>query len=123
MPQTGERIVGTAIYDITFVCFTSFERLTTLYNETIAKDSSGDDDAPYDFLGLRNRLYLWIRDTNALSLMESSLDARLSKLPLWMSSIPKDLLELISRSLARSKLPILTSLRCIRLNAKQTTFC
>lgn len=93
----------TAIFDTTYSCLSSFDQLTPIYGEsTVARSIDTARDAS-DFLGLRNSFSLWIDYTGALSLMDSSLDARLSDL-LDISSMVIELLEMILRNLGRGKL-------------------
>lgn len=107
----------TAIFDIAYECFSMFERIRTTQDEalTIMSFVTGDlsgaqptnsSNPKRDFLGLRNSFAFWLDYTGALSLMESSLDARLRGLA-DISSMVVELLDMVLRNLRRRELSIL----------------
>lgn len=108
MPQTEDE--ATAIFNITYQCFETFSQVAAKHDEWIlTRLFTPHDDAPghksrsnpsRDFLGLRNSFSFWIDYTGALSLMDSSLDARLRGLT-DISSMVIELLEMILRNLRR----------------------
>jgi len=104
--------MATAIFDITYQCLVSFDLIVAQHDETILTRSIGSNDAATtsdsqkrpsrDFLGLRNSFLFWIDYTGALSLMTSSLDARLRGLA-DISTMVIELLEMILRNLHRGE--------------------
>ncbi|KAK4195219.1 ankyrin repeat-containing domain protein [Triangularia verruculosa] len=102
--------VSTAIFDITHTCLQSFDQIVANYDDSmLTKPMVSSDDttvgrsqkqSTYDFLGLRNSFLFWIDYTGALSLMSSSLDARLQGLE-DISAMVVELLEMILRNLQR----------------------
>lgn len=109
MTQTEEDM-ATAIFDITHQCLETFNQIVAKHDESIltrlftpgddASSRKGRSHSSRDFLGLRNSLLFWIDYTGALSLMDSSLDARLRGLT-DISSMVTELLEMILRNLQR----------------------
>lgn len=103
--------MATAIFDVTYQCLVSFDQIKTRHDESLLSRSIALIDAPStsdnqkrsscDFLGLRNSFLFWIDYTGALSLMDSSLDARLRGLA-DISAMVIELLEMILRNLHRS---------------------
>jgi hypothetical protein len=111
MSQTQEDM-ATAIFDITHQCLSSFDGVVAQQDETILTHSFVPGDAvttsdsqncsSRDFLGLRNSFLFWIDYTGALSLMDSSLDARLQGLA-DISTMVIELLDMILRNLHRGE--------------------
>ncbi|PHH62955.1 hypothetical protein CDD81_6380 [Ophiocordyceps australis] len=109
MDQVQEN-TPTAIFDITHQCLEFFDRIIAEYHESFVTQSfvPGDDavvsdarkPSSFDFLGLRNSFLFWVDYTGALSLMDSSLDARLRGLK-DVSGMVLELLEMILRNLHR----------------------
>src|SRR6266536_308513 len=104
--------MATAIFDITHQSLVSFDRVVAKHDESILTRSFVPGDAvttsnsqkrsSCDFLGLRNSFLFWIDYTGALSLMNSSLDARLRGLA-DISAMVIELLEMILRNLHRGE--------------------
>ena len=106
----------TAVFDIAYECLSEFDKvydshggdLTTRLFEMddlsggYSSESNCHIVRKCDFMGLRNSFIFWADYTGALSLMESSLDARLQGFP-DISSMFVELLEMISRNLSRRK--------------------
>ncbi|KAH8587086.1 hypothetical protein B0O99DRAFT_527429 [Bisporella sp. PMI_857] len=110
MDQATEHM-ATAIFDITYQCLVTFDKIVAQNDETTLTHSFdlGDTATPQsrkrsscDFLGIRNSFLFWIDYTGALSLMNSSLDARLRGLADITSTVI-ELLEMVSRNLNRSE--------------------
>jgi hypothetical protein len=111
MGQAQEDI-ETAIFDITHQCLVSFDLIVAQHDETILtrlsrlRDAATTSDSQKrpsgDFLGLRNSFLLWIDYNGALSLMTSSLDARLRDL-VDISTMKIEMLEMILRNLHRGE--------------------
>lgn len=113
----GSKCQSTVIFDVAYECLSEFERIENWHGKELAtkssemnnlaghssSDKSRQNIGRYDFMGLRNSFTLWSDYTGALSLMESSLDARLQGFP-DISSMFVELLEMISRNLRRRKL-------------------
>lgn len=108
--------MATAIFDITYQCLDSFERIAAQQGELLLTHPfiPGDNtqDSPKngshssrDFLGLHNSFSFWIDYTGALSLMDSSLDTRLKGLT-NISSMVIELLEMVLRNLQRREFNI-----------------
>ena len=86
----AQKNVSTAIFDITHACLQSFDQIVADHDGSLlaqrlvpfdgTASSSSQNPSTFDFLGLRNRFLFWIEDTGALSLMSSSLDAKLQGL-------------------------------------------
>ena len=107
----------TAIFDIAYECLTEFDRandsngrgLTTRSFEMDTSSSGYSSESNRhivrrcDFMGLRNSFIFWADHTGALSLMESSLDARLQGFP-DITSMFVELLIMILRNLHRREL-------------------
>jgi len=107
----------TAIFDIAYECLSEFDKANDSRGEDLTTSSFEMDDLSgdyssesnhhivrkFDFMGLRNSFIFWVDYTGALSLMESSLDARLQGFP-DISLMFVELLEMISRNLRRRKL-------------------
>lgn len=99
--------MSTAIFDLTHSCLELFDWVKAKHDSTLLKHLIPlcDDDVhrkapPCDFLGIRTSFLFWIDYTGALSLIESSLDARLEGLN-DISTVVLELLETILRSLQR----------------------
>ena len=107
--------MATAIFDITHQCLDSFDGIVAQHGESDdsiltrsfvpgeVATSEGQQRSSCDFLGLRNSFLFWIDYTGALSLMNSSLDARLGGLA-DISAMVIELLEMILRNLQRREL-------------------
>jgi hypothetical protein len=107
----------TAIFDIVYECLSEFDNVNNSHGKDLATRSFEMDDLSggyssesnshivrkCDLMGLRNSFIFWADYTGALSLMESSLDARLQGFP-DISSMLVELLEMISRNLRRREL-------------------
>jgi hypothetical protein len=106
----------TAVFDIAYECLSEFDKVydshggdltTRLFEmDDLSGGCSSESNCHIvrkcDFMGLRNSFIFWADYTGALSLMESSLDARLKGFP-DISSMFVELLEMISRNLSRRK--------------------
>jgi hypothetical protein len=96
----------TAIFDIANECSTEFDKACDSHDRdrTFKMDgrypSESNSHREYDLMGLRNSFNLWADHTGALSLRESSLDARLQGFS-DISSMFVELLEMILRNLRR----------------------
>lgn len=111
MSQPQDDVI-TVIFDITHQCLVSFDQIVAKYDESILTHSLIPGDAvraldtkkrsSCDFLGLRNSFLFWIDYTGALSLLDSSLDARLRGFA-DISAIVAELLEMILRNLQRGE--------------------
>ncbi|SPN98625.1 uncharacterized protein DNG_01670 [Cephalotrichum gorgonifer] len=109
MAQTGDG-PATAIFDIAHQCLASFDRivetgqdgplLTRRFGLGNGTGRSGGKPQSCDFLGLRYSFLYWVDYTGALSLIDSSLDARLRGLA-EISSMVIELLEMVLRNLRR----------------------
>jgi hypothetical protein len=103
--------VSTAIFDITHACLRSFDQVVADYDDSqltqplISSNGttigSSRKLSTCDFLGLRNSFLFWIDYTGALSLMSSSLDARLQGLEDISAMV--ELLEMMLRDLHRGE--------------------
>jgi hypothetical protein len=107
----------TALFDIAYECLGEFNTALDSHRKDLATMSfemealsngySSESNRPIvrkcDFMGLRNSFIFWADYTGALSLMESSLDARLQGFP-DITSMFLELLEMIVRNLRRRKL-------------------
>jgi hypothetical protein len=104
--------VATAIFDITYQCLDAFDQVVAHQDESVLTHSFIPNDglessvnrnrSSCDFLGLRNSFLFWIDYTGALSLKDSSLDARLQGLE-DISSMVIELLEMMLRNLQRGE--------------------
>jgi hypothetical protein len=104
--------VSTAIFDITHACLQSFDQVVADYDASQLTQplvlfdgttiGSSRKLSTCDFLGLRNSFLFWIDYTGALSLMSSSLDARLQGLE-DISAMVVELLEMMLRNLHRGE--------------------
>ncbi|OXV09920.1 hypothetical protein Egran_02317 [Elaphomyces granulatus] len=100
----------TAVFDIAYECLSEFDKVYHSHGRDLTTRLFEMDDLSggyschivrkCDFMGLRNSFIFWADYTGALSLMESSLDARLQGFP-DISSMFVELLEMISRNLSR----------------------
>jgi len=108
--------VSTAIFDVTHTCLQTFDQVVADSDESALTQPLDPSDgtintigsknrklSSYDFLGLRNSFLFWIDYTGALSLMSSSLDARLQGLD-DISAMVIELLQMILRNLQRREL-------------------
>ena len=118
LPTEGERNSldgqGAAIYDVANECLSFFEHISTtqskaltteqfLVDDPTSEPSTNPSNRTRDFLGLRHSFAFWVDYTGALSLMESSLDARLQGLA-DVSSMVIELLDMVLRNLQRRKI-------------------
>ncbi|KAH8177980.1 ankyrin repeats (3 copies) domain-containing protein [Sarocladium implicatum] len=106
--------MATDLFDITHSCLEYFDRAVAKHDSALlthiicrsSEDgvqksrSSTQSSPPCDFLGIRNSFLFWIDYTGALSLVDSSLDARLQGLS-DISAVVMELLEMVLRSLRR----------------------
>ncbi|KAL3952899.1 hypothetical protein ACCO45_012842 [Purpureocillium lilacinum] len=107
MSQVQEDM-ATLIFDIAHECLDSFDRVVAENDEALLTRSFAPVNtgsipdsrrrSSFDFLGLRNSFLFWADYTGALSLMNSSLDARLSGFT-DVSDMVAELLEMILRNL------------------------
>jgi hypothetical protein len=128
-PPTDEREKGlleednSAIFDMAYDCFIVFEHIRKTQDEALTAMSFVMDDlssgpltnSSYhtrDFLGLRNSFAFWVDYSGALSLMDSSLDARLRGLT-DISSMVVELLDMVVRNLRRRELSIALPYRTV----------
>ena len=103
------------MFDITHSCLEYFDRAIAKHDSALlthlirrgGKDgdahksrNSTQSSTPCDFMGIRNSFLFWIDYTGALSLVDSSLDARLQGLS-DISAVVMELLEMVLRSLRR----------------------
>lgn len=98
--------MSTAIFDVTHSCLEYFDRAVAKHDSALLTHLIQNDDVdprkalPCDFLGIRNSFLFWIDYTGALSLVDSSLDARLQGLA-DISAVVMELLDMVLRSLRR----------------------
>jgi hypothetical protein len=105
-----QEVITTAIFDITHQCRVSFDQVVTQHDEPILTHSfipndgllASNNRSSCDFIGLRNSFLFWIDYTGALSLTDSSLDARLQGLE-DIPSMVIELLEMMLRNLKRGE--------------------
>ncbi|KAH8735575.1 hypothetical protein BGZ61DRAFT_471993 [Ilyonectria robusta] len=99
---------ATAIFDVTHQCLDSFDRVQAKHSESIPThsfflgDASATSERQHhsscDSLGILNSFWNWVDSTDALSLKDSSLDARLRG-SAGVSTMVIELLEIILRNL------------------------
>lgn len=103
---------ATAIFDVTHQCLDSFDRVQAKHSESIPThsfflgDASATSERQHhsscDSLGILNSFWNWVDSTDALSLKDSSLDARLRG-SAGVSTMVIELLEIILRNLQCGK--------------------